>query len=195
MTQEHVFLLFWVDQNFKLKFSLFSPCAIPVLRPRASSSLSPPRELECGTVSEARPYNRVHDVSESPVFSNTHVGYKETCILYLLERSLIAVQLVIEMNEIHSLIRKKKKMRGTNHTKAYVSSNSQIIFLVYFVLQLHKPSLLMCPSIRYLLCFCTKNKDAFINSRKSVGQTIHAVKPPKTLSANNEIHQWQMSTY
>jgi len=91
------------------------------------------------------------------------------------------------MNETHSLIMKKKKERKKSHKS--VSSNSKIIFLVYFMLQLHKPSLFVCPSIRYLLCFCTKNKDAFINSQKSVGQTIHAVKPPKTLSANNEIHQ------
>lgn len=85
---------------------------------------------------------------------------------------------------------KKKRERERENNIQELSNGFKIIFFSLFCAAAMQAFLFVCiKSIRYLLCFCTKNKDAFINSQKSVGQTIHAVKPPKPLSANNEIHQ------
>lgn len=175
----------WSTLGCDTKFLSFLLVHMQLSDSRPPPRLAPPLPGDSGRSPTQR---CLYNVSQPPFLNNMQVGYKETKTFTFTKRSLIALQFVIEINEMHSLIRGEKKDERKKSHKS-ISSNSKIIVLVYFMSQLHKPALFVCPSVRYLLCFCTKNKDAFINSQKSVGQTIHAVKPPKPLSANNEIHQ------
>lgn len=121
--------------------------------------------------------NCFYNVLNYPFLNNMQMEYKGTNILNLPKIS--DCSWACYWDEWNTFFDQEKKKERKGYIKS-IRSNSKIIFLVYFMLQLHKPSLFVSINkISVVLLY--KEQDAFINSQKSVGQTIHAVKPPKTL--------------